>query len=48
MNKTPPKYPLRFFRWYCHPDLVRPIEGDLMELYEERIQKLGKKQALCK
>ncbi|WP_421763634.1 ABC transporter permease [Ekhidna sp.] len=45
MNKTPPKYPLRFFRWYCHPDLVRPIEGDLMELYEERIQELGKKQA---
>ncbi|WP_421763633.1 FtsX-like permease family protein [Ekhidna sp.] len=42
---NPPKLFLRFFRWFCHPDLVRPIEGDLMELYEERIQKLGKKQA---
>ncbi len=42
---NPPKLFLKFFRWYCHPRLVKPIEGDLMELYEERVQELGKKKA---
>lgn len=41
----PPKLFLRFFRWFCHHDLVVPIEGDLMELYEERLKEKGKKQA---
>ncbi|MEO9869607.1 FtsX-like permease family protein [Ekhidna sp.] len=36
MNKTPPKYPLRFFRWFCHPDYVEDIEGDLLERFEKR------------
>ena len=35
----------RFFRWYCHPKLRDSIEGDLMELYRERITKLGKRRA---
>lgn len=42
---SPPQLFLRFFRWFCHPRLVKPIEGDLMELYEERVQELGKKKA---
>ncbi|MEQ9008117.1 MAG: permease prefix domain 2-containing transporter, partial [Ekhidna sp.] len=42
---NPPKLFLRFFRWFCHPQLVKPIEGDLMELYEERVKELGKKKA---
>ena len=41
----PPKLFLRFFRWYCHPDLLRHIEGDLMELYAERIKESGKRKA---
>src|SRR5688572_22418476 len=41
----PPKYFLRFFRWYCHPKLQRYIEGDLMELYQERVEEVGKKKA---
>ncbi|WP_370088125.1 ABC transporter permease [Ekhidna sp.] len=36
MNKQPPKYPLRFFRWFCHPDYVEDIEGDLLERFEKR------------
>ncbi|MEO1253367.1 MAG: ABC transporter permease [Bacteroidota bacterium] len=44
MNK-PPKIFLRFFRWFCHPRLVKPIEGDLMEIYEERVREFGKKKA---
>lgn len=35
MNKRPPKYPLHFFRWFCHPDYVEDIEGDLMERFEK-------------
>ncbi|WP_436514344.1 ABC transporter permease [Ekhidna sp. To15] len=36
MNKRPPKYPLRFFRWFCNPDYVEDIEGDLLERFEKR------------
>jgi ABC-type antimicrobial peptide transport system permease subunit len=42
---TPPQLPLRFFRWYCHPKLVRHIEGDLVELYRERVEEIGKRNA---
>lgn len=45
MNSQPPKFFLRFFRWFCHPRLQKPIEGDLMELYEERVKEFGKRKA---
>ena len=46
MNRPePPQFFLRLFRWYCHPNLRVPIEGDLMELYEERIEESGKRKA---
>ncbi|MEO9482756.1 MAG: ABC transporter permease [Ekhidna sp.] len=45
MNNQPPQFFLRFFRWFCHPRLQKPIEGDLMELYEERVKELGKRNA---
>ena len=32
----PPRLFLRCFCWFCHPKLRDSIEGDLMELYEER------------
>ena len=38
---SPPKILLRFFRWFCHPDLVDSIEGDLYELFEENIVQKG-------
>ena len=41
----PPKLLLRFFRWFCHPKLLKYIEGDLMELYGERKAKNGKLKA---
>ncbi len=44
MNR-PPKLFLKFFRWFCHPRLLKPIEGDLMELYEERVREFGKRRA---
>ena len=45
---TPPKLFLRFFRWYCHPKLVKHIEGDLMEVYNERLKETGKRKADAK
>ena len=43
--KRPPPLAHRFFRWFCHPKLLKYIEGDLMELYEERVEKNGKFKA---
>ncbi|WP_245588146.1 ABC transporter permease [Algoriphagus terrigena] len=45
IKHTPPRVPLRFFRWFCHRDLRDSIEGDLMELYGERVQEMGKRKA---
>lgn len=36
MNKQPLKYSLRFFRWFCDPEVVEDIEGDLLERFEKR------------
>jgi putative ABC transport system permease protein len=44
-NSGPPNLPLRFFRWFCHPKLLKYIEGDLMELYDEQRAKSGKLKA---
>ena len=35
----------RFFRAYCHPDFVEDLEGDLQELYEERLQQMSHRKA---
>ncbi|MEL7147275.1 MAG: ABC transporter permease, partial [Bacteroidota bacterium] len=47
MNKSqePPKLVIRFLRWFCHPELLLPIEGDLMELYDERRASGSKRNA---
>jgi putative ABC transport system permease protein len=44
-RSTPPRIALRFFRWYCHPRLVDHIEGDLIEVYVERVKKDGQGKA---
>jgi putative ABC transport system permease protein len=45
MKKLPPYFILRFFRWYCRPDLRDHIEGDLIEEYNERLIVKGKRKA---
>jgi putative ABC transport system permease protein len=42
---VPPQIAHRFFRWYCHPKLLKYIEGDLLEMYEETHKKSGKLKA---
>ncbi|MEO7992694.1 MAG: ABC transporter permease [Chryseolinea sp.] len=44
-KQKPPSLFHRFFRWYCHPKLLKYIEGDLMELYDERVKEFGKRKA---
>ncbi len=42
MNKhNPPKLPLRFFRWFCHPEYREDIEGDLLERFDSRVVDKG-------
>lgn len=36
---------LRFFRWYCHPDYLEDLEGDLHERFERNFNRLGKQKA---
>jgi putative ABC transport system permease protein len=45
MKQSPPAAFLRFFRWYCHPRLSTFIEGDLLEDYQKRLRKSGKRKA---
>ncbi|HAA16216.1 MAG TPA: hypothetical protein DCE41_32745, partial [Cytophagales bacterium] len=37
----PPRWVHRFFRWFCHPDWMLSIEGDLLELFAETLQQKG-------
>ena len=37
-KRTPPHLATRFLRWYCHPDLVDEVEGDLQELFQRRVE----------
>ncbi|HTF16668.1 MAG TPA: ABC transporter permease, partial [Chryseolinea sp.] len=44
-RKLPPRIPLRLFRWYCRPDLVSNIEGDLVEEYNTCLTARGARYA---
>ncbi len=41
----PPKWMMRFFRWYCREDLADGVEGDLLEMYERNLQSVGRRKA---
>jgi putative ABC transport system permease protein len=45
MKNFPPRAFLNFFRWYCNPRLADHIEGDLIEVYQQRLEKMPKKKA---
>src|SRR5687767_6450875 len=45
LRDQPPRFFLRFFQWYCAPKLRDYIEGDLMEVYNERLKESGKRKA---
>lgn len=41
---APPKLPLKFLRWFCNPNMVEDVEGDISELFSRRVEK-GKSKA---
>lgn len=36
MIHSPPKWADRFLKWYCDPDLLEDLQGDLYEIHEEK------------
>src|SRR3990170_1242717 len=47
MSIQPPKYAIRFLRWFCREDFLDEIEGDLTELFEKQYHQ-SPLQARCK
>ncbi len=45
MNPTPPRLATRFLRWYCAPDLLEEVQGDLEEVFIQHWQTRGPKAA---
>lgn len=37
MKHQPPKRAIQFLRWFCKKDFVEEIEGNLLEIYESRL-----------
>lgn len=35
---APPRFFLRFFRWFCDPAIVEDIEGDLTEMFQRDVE----------
>ncbi|MCF0065817.1 ABC transporter permease [Dyadobacter chenwenxiniae] len=47
----PPRFILRFLEWFCKPEYHADIEGDLLEIYDRRVEHWGRNRAnlhLCK
>ena len=42
---TPPRRATQFLRWFCHPDLLPEVEGDLYELYQRWVEEHGVRRA---
>jgi putative ABC transport system permease protein len=42
---TPPKWAMRFLRWFCNDHLAEAVLGDLQDLYDRRIKTRGKRKA---
>jgi putative ABC transport system permease protein len=42
---TPPNLFRKFLQWFCDPEIHQYIDGDLVELYYERIKSEGKRKA---
>ncbi|MEL6676307.1 MAG: ABC transporter permease, partial [Bacteroidota bacterium] len=41
----PPRWAIKFLRWFCREDLLEGILGDLEELYARRREKMSKRRA---
>ena len=44
-RSAPPRFILRFLKWFCKPEYHTDIEGDLLEFYERRQANAGRTSA---
>ncbi len=44
-SPTPPEWANRFLRWYCRPELVEDLEGDLNEYFDRNVKSKGERHA---
>jgi len=44
-HNTPPRLATRFLHWYCRPELLDEVEGDLYELFQRRVQRQSVRKA---
>ena len=44
-NYHPPRWAVRFFRFFCNDHLAEAVLGDLLELYARRCRRLGRRRA---
>ena len=44
-SPEPPRWAQRLLRWYCRPDLLEDLQGDLNEYFERNLKAKGLKQA---
>ncbi|MES1225199.1 MAG: permease prefix domain 2-containing transporter, partial [Bacteroidota bacterium] len=42
---NPPKWAERFLNWYCRPELLEDLQGDLNELFDRNVKSKGVKKA---
>src|SRR5688572_3717413 len=42
---SPPRLPLKLLKWFCKPEYLLDIEGDLLEIYERRVITNGRGKA---
>lgn len=37
----PPRWAQRFLEWYCRPELLEDLQGDLNEYFDRHVQRKG-------
>ena len=45
INSQPPRWPARLLEWFCDPDLINEILGDLAEMYQQWAGTYGVRKA---
>ncbi len=41
----PPKWAMRLLEWYCKPELLEDLQGDLYEYFDRNLEAKGKRRA---
>jgi len=44
-NDSPPKWAARLLSWYCKPELLEDLQGDLNEYFDRNVKKKGARRA---